>query len=153
MTVGLTYDLRTEWLAQGYSELETAEFDREETVAAVEAAVRAEGAQRTASGTTGAHERACRREAAGPWYSTSPRGCTGWRGKRWCRRSSMPIGYPTPFRNRLCCRFTAQGSHQAHRAGRGCPHPGLCRCRTRRGPGRHQPPLSALCQAPGRRLL
>jgi D-alanine-D-alanine ligase len=44
MTVGLTYDLRTEWLAQGYSELETAEFDREETVAAVEAAVRAEGA-------------------------------------------------------------------------------------------------------------
>jgi D-alanine-D-alanine ligase len=43
MTVGLTYDLRSEWLSQGYSELETAEFDREETVAAVEAAVRAEG--------------------------------------------------------------------------------------------------------------
>ncbi len=43
MTVGLTYDLRTEWLAQGYSELETAEFDREETVAAVEAAIRAAG--------------------------------------------------------------------------------------------------------------
>jgi D-alanine-D-alanine ligase len=43
MTVGLTYDLRSEWLKQGYSELETAEFDREETVAAVEAAVRAEG--------------------------------------------------------------------------------------------------------------
>jgi D-alanine-D-alanine ligase len=43
MTVGLTYDLRSEWLSQGFSELETAEFDREETVAAVEAAVRAEG--------------------------------------------------------------------------------------------------------------
>jgi D-alanine-D-alanine ligase len=43
MTVGLTYDLRSEWLAQGYSELETAEFDREETVAAVEEAIRAEG--------------------------------------------------------------------------------------------------------------
>jgi D-alanine-D-alanine ligase len=43
MTVGLTYDLRSEWLSQGYSELETAEFDREETVAAVEGAVRAEG--------------------------------------------------------------------------------------------------------------
>jgi D-alanine-D-alanine ligase len=43
MTVGLTYDLRSEWLAQGYSELETAEFDREETVAAIETAVRNEG--------------------------------------------------------------------------------------------------------------
>jgi D-alanine-D-alanine ligase len=43
MTVGLTYDLRTDWLAQGYSELETAEFDREETVAAVEQALRSEG--------------------------------------------------------------------------------------------------------------
>jgi D-alanine-D-alanine ligase len=43
MTVGLTYDLRSDWLRQGYSELETAEFDREETVAAVDAAIRAEG--------------------------------------------------------------------------------------------------------------
>jgi D-alanine-D-alanine ligase len=43
MTVGLTYDLRTDWLSQGYTELETAEFDREETVAAVEAAIKAEG--------------------------------------------------------------------------------------------------------------
>ena len=43
MTVGLTYDLRSEWLSQGYSELETAELDREETVDAIEAAVRAGG--------------------------------------------------------------------------------------------------------------
>ncbi len=43
MTVGITYDLRSEWLAAGYSELETAEFDREETVEAVEAALRVEG--------------------------------------------------------------------------------------------------------------
>jgi D-alanine-D-alanine ligase len=43
VTVGLTYDLRSEWLKEGYSELETAEFDREETVAAVEAALRQEG--------------------------------------------------------------------------------------------------------------
>jgi D-alanine-D-alanine ligase len=43
MTIGLTYDLRSEWLAQGYSELETAEFDREETVAAIEDALRTAG--------------------------------------------------------------------------------------------------------------
>jgi len=43
MTIGITYDLRSEWLAMGYSELETAEFDREETVDSVEAALRADG--------------------------------------------------------------------------------------------------------------
>ncbi|HUU80592.1 MAG TPA: D-alanine--D-alanine ligase, partial [Acidobacteriota bacterium] len=36
MKIGLTYDLRSEYLTQGYSELETAEFDREDTVAAIE---------------------------------------------------------------------------------------------------------------------
>jgi D-alanine-D-alanine ligase len=36
MIVGLTYDLRSEYLEQGYTEEETAEFDREETVAAIE---------------------------------------------------------------------------------------------------------------------
>jgi len=43
MKIGIAYDLRSEWLALGYSELETAEFDREETVDAVDAALRAEG--------------------------------------------------------------------------------------------------------------
>lgn len=43
MNVGITYDLRSEWLALGYSELETAELDREETVEAVDSALRAEG--------------------------------------------------------------------------------------------------------------
>lgn len=35
MLIGLTYDLRSEYLAMGYGEEETAEFDREETVAAL----------------------------------------------------------------------------------------------------------------------
>jgi D-alanine-D-alanine ligase len=35
MRIGLTYDLRSEYLARGYSEEETAEFDREETVQAI----------------------------------------------------------------------------------------------------------------------
>ena len=43
MTVGITCDLRSEWLSQGFSELETAEFDREETVDAVESALRSHG--------------------------------------------------------------------------------------------------------------
>lgn len=39
VTVGLTYDLRSEYLARGYSEDETAEFDRDDTVAAIESAL------------------------------------------------------------------------------------------------------------------
>ena len=40
MRVGLTYDLRSEYLALGYSEDETAEFDRDETIEAIEASLR-----------------------------------------------------------------------------------------------------------------
>jgi D-alanine-D-alanine ligase len=40
MRIGLTYDLRSEYLALGYSEEETAEFDREETVQGIESALK-----------------------------------------------------------------------------------------------------------------
>ena len=45
MRVGLTYDLRSEYLAAGYGELETAEFDRPDTIDAIEAALRELGHQ------------------------------------------------------------------------------------------------------------
>ena len=40
MRVGLTYDLRSDYLALGLSLEETAEFDKEETVAGIEGALR-----------------------------------------------------------------------------------------------------------------
>ncbi|MCA9048717.1 MAG: D-alanine--D-alanine ligase [Planctomycetaceae bacterium] len=40
MLIGLTYDLRSEYLAAGYSDLETAEFDRGDTIDSLEAALR-----------------------------------------------------------------------------------------------------------------
>lgn len=43
MNIGLTYDLRSEYLAMGYSEEETAEFDRLETIVAIENALHALG--------------------------------------------------------------------------------------------------------------
>ena len=43
MIIGLTYDLRSEYLAEGYSEDETAEFDRDDTVSAIEAALQSLG--------------------------------------------------------------------------------------------------------------
>ena len=45
MRIGLTYDLRAEYLAAGYGEEETAEFDRPDTIEAIEAAVAALGHQ------------------------------------------------------------------------------------------------------------
>jgi D-alanine-D-alanine ligase len=45
MLIGLTYDLRQEYLAAGFSDDETAEFDRAETVEAIEAALRQLGHQ------------------------------------------------------------------------------------------------------------
>jgi D-alanine-D-alanine ligase len=41
--IGLTFDLRDAWLAMGYSDLETAEFDRVDTIDSIEAALVALG--------------------------------------------------------------------------------------------------------------
>ncbi len=43
MRIGFTFDLRSTYLAEGYGEEETAEFDREETIDAMEAALRESG--------------------------------------------------------------------------------------------------------------
>lgn len=43
MRIGLTYDLRADYLAMGYSHEETAEFDREETILAIETAIQKAG--------------------------------------------------------------------------------------------------------------
>ena len=43
MTIGLTYDLRSEYLAMGFSEDETAEFDRDDTIEAIESALQTLG--------------------------------------------------------------------------------------------------------------
>ena len=45
MRIGLTYDLREAYLAEGYDELETAEFDRADTIDSLENAIRSLGHQ------------------------------------------------------------------------------------------------------------
>jgi D-alanine-D-alanine ligase len=43
MIVGLTYDLRSEYLKEGYSQEETAEFDKEDTIEGIEAGIQKMG--------------------------------------------------------------------------------------------------------------
>lgn len=43
MKIGLTYDLRSEYLSLGYTEEETAEFDNTETLRGIEIALHALG--------------------------------------------------------------------------------------------------------------
>lgn len=43
MRIGLTYDLRSEYLAMGYSEEATAEFDRDDTIVSIEQALQSLG--------------------------------------------------------------------------------------------------------------
>ena len=43
MKIGLTYDMRSEYLAQGYKEEDVAEFDSEETIAVIESTIRSLG--------------------------------------------------------------------------------------------------------------
>ena len=45
MNIGITYDLRSDYLAEGYSEEETAEFDRPDTIQAIDAALQELGYQ------------------------------------------------------------------------------------------------------------
>lgn len=60
MIVGLTYDLRADWLAAGYTDEQTAEFDREDTLEAIESALRNLG---HATERIGRHEALVRRLA------------------------------------------------------------------------------------------
>jgi D-alanine-D-alanine ligase len=43
MKIGLTYDLRSEYIAMGYTDEQTAEFDRDDTIIAIEGALHALG--------------------------------------------------------------------------------------------------------------
>ena len=43
MKIGLTYDLRSDYLKEGYSPEETAEFDKEETIEGIENALKENG--------------------------------------------------------------------------------------------------------------
>lgn len=77
MRVGLTYDLRSEYLAAGYGEEETAEFDRDDTIDSLESALRELGHETDRVGNV---QQLVKRLAAGDRWELVFNICEGLRG-------------------------------------------------------------------------
>ncbi|MDX9867313.1 MAG: D-alanine--D-alanine ligase [Kiritimatiellia bacterium] len=106
MRIGLTYDLRSDYLAMGMSLEETAEFDKEETIAGIEDALRALGNATERIG----HARALiRRLEAGERWDLVFNICEGLRGV--AREAQVPAilelyGVPYVFSDPLVLALT-----------------------------------------------
>ncbi|NCC25948.1 MAG: D-alanine--D-alanine ligase, partial [Deltaproteobacteria bacterium] len=124
MRLGLTYDLRQDWLDRGYSLEETAEFDREDTIEALERALHGLGFETERIGSAEALMRAlalgqtwdmvfniaeglrgfgrealvpCLLEARGiPFTFAEPLGLTVTLHKAMTKRVVRDLGLPTP---------------------------------------------------------
>jgi D-alanine-D-alanine ligase len=95
MKIGLTYDLRQEYLAAGYSEEETAEFDRPDTIDAIADAVRALSHQADRIGNV---QQLVVRLAAGDRWDLVFNICEGLRGR--AREAQVPAlldAYDVPY--------------------------------------------------------
>ena len=84
MRVGLTYDLRADYLAAGYGEEETAEFDRPETIDALETALRGLGHR------TGSHRYGPAIDRAAGTRGPLGPGVQYLRGPAWRRGARIP---------------------------------------------------------------
>ncbi|MFO1096477.1 MAG: D-alanine--D-alanine ligase [Planctomycetaceae bacterium] len=95
MRIGLTYDLRSEYLAAGYGEEETAEFDRPDTIEAIESALRDLGHQ---TDRIGHIRQLVQRLAAGDRWNLVFNICEGLRGP--AREAQVPAildAYDIPY--------------------------------------------------------
>ena len=98
MRIGLTYDLRSEYLAQGYSQLETAEFDREDTVEAIEDALHSLGHATERIAMPSSLLSPSAQVNGGTWCSTLRKVFMASGVKPRCRPFWICTGFPTPFR-------------------------------------------------------
>ena len=85
LKIGLTYDLRSEYLAEGYSEDDVAEFDSESTVASIEEALHTLGHW---TDRIGHARRLCERLVAGDRWDLVFNIAEGLAGR--CRESQVP---------------------------------------------------------------
>jgi len=106
LRLGLVYDLRKDYLAEGYTEDDVAEFDSEETIAALEATIRGLGYVPERIGNV---RTLCRRLAAGERWDMVFNIAEGLNGR--CRESQVPCileayGIPYTFSDPFVCALT-----------------------------------------------
>lgn len=104
--IGLVYDLRTDYLAEGLSEEQAAEFDSEETIAALESTIASLG---YAVERIGSAKRLCERLVKGERWDMVFNIAEGLGGR--CRESQTPAllelyGIPYTFSDALVCAAT-----------------------------------------------
>ncbi len=104
--VGLVYDLRTDYLAEGFTEEQAAEFDSEETIAALEETIAALG---YAVERIGSAKRLCERLVKGQQWDMVFNIAEGMGGR--CRESQVPAilelyGIPYTFADAMVCATT-----------------------------------------------
>ena len=95
MRIGVTYDLRSDYLAMGYSEEETAEFDSEDTIAAICDALTALGLEASRIGNV---KKLTERLARGERWDAVFNFCEGLRGLS--REAQVPAlldAYEIPY--------------------------------------------------------
>jgi D-alanine-D-alanine ligase len=106
MRIGITYDLRDVWMDAGYSEVDTAEFDRKDTIDSIAAALTALGYEVDPIGHL--QQLACRLVAGDRWDMVFNI-CEGMHG--WGREAQVPAlldAYRIPyvFSDPLVCSLT-----------------------------------------------
>ena len=106
LTIGLTYDLRSDYLAEGYTSEQVAEFDSDETLALIEQAIRSLG---YATERIGNGRRLCQQLAAGRRWDLVFNIAEGLAGRS--REAQVPCllelyGVPYTFSDPLVCAVT-----------------------------------------------
>ena len=106
LRIGLVYDLRTDYLVEGYSEDEVAEFDSEGTIGALEQTIASMGYQIERIGSA---KRLCERLVAGQRWDMVFNIAEGLKGR--CRESQVPAllelyDIPYTFSDALVCAAT-----------------------------------------------
>lgn len=124
--IGMVYDLRSDYLAEGYTEAEVAEFDSDETIAALQAVIERLGYDTDRIGNAKA---LCRRLAAGARWDLVFNIAEGLRGR--CREAQVPAmlelyDIPYTFADPLVCAATLDKAVAKRLvAAEGLPTPGF----------------------------
>ena len=96
MVIGMTYDLMDDYLKEGFSMEEAAEFDREETISGIESALNELGYGTDRIGNVRRLSGGFPKAEDGIWFSIYAKVCTEWGGRHRFPHFWMRTAYLIP---------------------------------------------------------